>query len=182
VTLFGRLDNALIEVLWADEQADLARKKKNAKEFAADNIEFMAQRIKERLGLDAPNIWHSLARMRRERNLIAHGVWMVADGENPMVLWHSKMLESDDYVSFEPFPYHRFEHFWTKAAHLLNTFNIYREMLHKIADINRRETAEAAAAQCATPAPDESSTPRQSHCCPRIVTGRLLRICYGAVW
>jgi hypothetical protein len=153
VTLFGRLDNAVIEVLWADEQADLARKKKIAKEFAADNIEFMAARIKERLGVDTPDIWTSLTRMRRERNLIAHGVWMVTDGEKPMVLWHSKMLESDDYVSFEPFPYHRFEHFATKAAHLLNTFNIYREMLHKIAEIKRREAAEAAAAQAAQPAP-----------------------------
>ncbi len=45
-TRFGRLDDAVIEVLWADEQADLARKKKIAKGLPADNIAFVAQRIR----------------------------------------------------------------------------------------------------------------------------------------
>jgi hypothetical protein len=74
-----------------------------------------------------------------------------------MVLWHSKMLESDDYVSFEPFPYHHFEHFSTKAAHLLNTFNIHREMLHKITEIKRRETAEGAPPSDSPPGPPTAS-------------------------
>jgi hypothetical protein len=45
--------------------------------------------------------------MRYERNLIAHGVWMVDNKGRPLVVWHSKFLESDDFIGAEYFDYAR---------------------------------------------------------------------------
>jgi hypothetical protein len=77
--------------------------------------------------LDIGPTWDALDEMRRERNLIAHGVWTMrfggdSQGETamppeglPMVLWHSKMLESDDFVTAESFHFWRFDKFMDRA-------------------------------------------------------------------
>ncbi len=113
MTIFSRIDHAIIECIWVLEQADLKRKRQIAKEHAHENIRYVRSVVEEHMKLDIPPTWDALAELRNERNLIAHGVWMVRFGGNsegetatpptglPMVLWHSKMLESDDFVTAE---------------------------------------------------------------------------------
>jgi hypothetical protein len=90
--------------------------------------------------LDIPETWDALTELRQERNLMAHGVWTMRFGGDsaselaappsglPMVLWHSKMLESDDFVTAESFDYWRFDKFMKRASVLLNTFLQFRTM------------------------------------------------------
>jgi hypothetical protein len=115
IAIFSRIDHSLIECIWALEQADLRRKKQIAKEHAHENIIFVRFVVEEHMKLDVPETWDALAELRQERNLIAHGVWMMRFGGDsagelaapstglPMVLWHSKMLESEDFVTAESY-------------------------------------------------------------------------------
>src|ERR1700730_10152631 len=117
VVIFSRIDNALIEGIWVLEEADPKRKRQIAKARAHENIGYVKGVVAEHLKLDIEETWNALDQMRQERNLISHGVWMMrfgGDGPNgkpvttkglPHVLWHSKMLEEDDYVVAEAFDF-----------------------------------------------------------------------------
>jgi hypothetical protein len=138
ITIFSRIDHAIIEVIWVLEQADLKRKKQIAKEHAHENIKFVRSVVEQHMKLDIKPTWDALDEMRNERNLIAHGVWTMRFGGDtpgetavppeglPMVLWHSKMLESDNFVTAESFDYWRFDRFMQRASVLLNTFQQFR--------------------------------------------------------
>lgn len=140
VTIFSRIDHAIIECIWVLEEADLKRKKQIAKEHAHENIKFVRGVVEGHMKLDIPPTWNALEELRQERNLIAHGVWMMQFGGNsvsetttpptglPMVLWHSKMLESEDFVTAESFDYWRFDNFIDRARVLLDTFLKFRSM------------------------------------------------------
>jgi hypothetical protein len=100
--------------------------------------------------LDMPLTWDALAELRKERNLIAHGVWMMRFGGNsegetttpptglPMVLWHSKMLESDNFVTAESFDYWRLDKFMDRSRVLLEPFLKFRSMAEKAIDDVKR--------------------------------------------
>lgn len=140
VTIFSHIDCMVIESVWVLEQADLQRKKQIAKEHAYENIKFVRAVVEQHMNLDIGPTWDALDALRQDRNLIAHGVWSVRFGGEttgeqgpnaeglPMVLWHSKMLESDDFVTAESFDYWRFEKFMKRARLLLNTFKQFRTM------------------------------------------------------
>ena len=97
--------------------------------------------------LDIGPTWDALDEMRRERNLIAHGVWTMrfggdSQGETamppeglPMVLWHSK---SDDFVTAESFHFWRFDKFMDRARVLLNTFLQFRTMAENAIEAEKR--------------------------------------------
>ena len=150
VTIFSRIDHAIIECIWVLEEADLKRKKQIAKEHAHENIQYVRSVIEEHMKLDIPPTWEALAELRKERNLIAHGVWMMpfggdSEGETttpptglPMVLWHSKMLESDNFVTAESFDYWRFDKFMDRSRVLLDTFLKFRSMAEKAIDDEKR--------------------------------------------
>jgi hypothetical protein len=150
VTIFSHIDCMVIESVWVLEQADLKRKKQIAKEHAHENINFVKSVVEQHMKLNIQETWDALAEMRQERNLIAHGVWSVRFGGDtpgetivpptgmPMVLWHSKMLESDDYVTAESFDYWRFERFMRRARLLLNTFRQFKAMCEKAIEEERR--------------------------------------------
>jgi hypothetical protein len=153
VTIFSHIDCMVIESVWVLEQADLKLKKKIAKEHAAENIKFIRAIVEEHMKLDIEPTWNALAELRQERNLIAHGVWSVRFGGDtsgetgaspeglPMVLWHSKMLESDDFVTAESFDYWRFDKFMDRARLLLNTFQQFRTMCEKAIEDEKRARA-----------------------------------------
>jgi hypothetical protein len=150
VTIFSHIDCMVIESIWVLEQADLRRKKQIAKEHAHENINFIKAVVEQHMKLDIQETWDALAEMRQERNLIAHGVWSVRFGGEtpgetavppiglPMVLWHSKMLESDDYVTAESFDYWRFDKFMKRARVLLNTFQQFKSMCEKAIEEEKR--------------------------------------------
>jgi len=150
IAIFSRIDHAVIECIWVLEQADLKRKKQIAQEHAHENIKFVRSVVEEHMKLDIGPTWDALDEMRRERNLIAHGVWTIrfgggSQGETvmppaglPMVLWHSKMLESDDFVTAESFHFWRFDKFMDRARVLLNTFLQFRTMAENAIEAEKR--------------------------------------------
>jgi hypothetical protein len=150
VAIFSRIDHAVIECIWMLEQADLKRKKQIAKEHAHENINFIRSVVEEHMNLKIPETWDALAELRQERNLIAHGVWMMRFGGDsvgeraapptglPMVLWHSKMLESGDFVTAESFDYWRFDKFMSRARVLLDTFLKFRAMAETAIEEEKR--------------------------------------------
>lgn len=56
----------------------------------------------------------------------------------PMVLWHSKMLESGDFVTAESFDYWRFDKFMSRARVLLDTFLKFRAMAETAIEEEKR--------------------------------------------
>jgi hypothetical protein len=140
VTIFSRIDHMIVECIWILEQADLKRKKQIAKEHAHENIKYVRGVVEGHMKLDIGPTWDALAELRQERNLIAHGVWSMRFGGDtpgeiatpptgiPMVLWHSKMIESDDFVTAESFDYWKFERFMKRATLLFDTFMKFRYM------------------------------------------------------
>jgi hypothetical protein len=158
VTVFSRIDHAIIECIWALEAADLKRKRQIAKEHAHENIQYVRRVVKEHLGLEVSETWDALAALRNERNLIAHGVWTMQFGGTlpegteasdpkvgrPMVLWHSKMLESGDFVTAESFDYWRFKRFMDHAQVLLKTFLDFKNMAEDAIEADKRTRAQGA--------------------------------------
>lgn len=156
VTIFSRLDHMIIECIWILEQADLKRKKQIAKEHAHENIKYVRGVVEEHMKLDIGPTWDALAELRQDRNLIAHGVWSVRFGGDtpgetaapptgiPMVLWHSKMIESDDFVAAESFDYWRFDRFMERARLLLKTFTDFRYMAEDAIEAEKRSRGLAA--------------------------------------
>ena len=156
VVIFSRIDNALIEGIWVLEEADPKRKRQIAKARAHENIGYVKGVVAEHLKLDIEETWNALDQMRQERNLISHGVWMMrfgGDGPNgkpvttkglPHVLWHSKMLEEDDYVVAEAFDFWRFDRFMKHAEVLLTTFRQFKALAEEaIAEKKRSRVVEA---------------------------------------
>jgi hypothetical protein len=150
VTIFSRIDHAVIECVWVLEQADLKGKRQIAKEHAHENIKFVRSVVEQHMKLDIGTTWDALDELREARNLIAHGVWTMRFGGDtagematpseglPMVLWHSKMLESDDFVTAESFAYWRFDKFMNRARVLLDTFLKFRTMCEKAIEEEKR--------------------------------------------
>ncbi|WP_038965599.1 hypothetical protein [Bradyrhizobium diazoefficiens] len=150
VVIFSRIDNAIIECIWVLEQADYKRKLQIAREKAYENIKFVKGVVEEHLKIDIAPTWNALDKMRQERNLIAHGCWMVrfcgqSPGEKadppvglPHVLWHSKMLENGTDVVAEAFDYWKFKRFMDHAEVLLKTFREFRDMAEKAIEDEKR--------------------------------------------
>jgi len=150
VTIFYRIDSMIIEGIWILEQADAKRRRQIAKEKAYENIKFVRGVVEEHMKLDIADTWDVLDELRQDRNLIAHGVWMMRFGGDtpsetataptgiPMVLWHSKMVESEDFVTAESFDYWRFDRFMQRAEVLLKTFTDFRYMTEDAIDEEQR--------------------------------------------
>jgi hypothetical protein len=73
-------------------------------------------------------LWVTLDELTDERNLIAHGVWMTDATGAVAVVWHSRFLESENFVGAELFPAVRFEQFSQIATHSLSLFAQIRSM------------------------------------------------------
>lgn len=111
------------------EQADLERKKEIAKAWGDKNFQIVKKAIKSIPGAESDEIWPALNDLRKERNLIGHGVWMIASDSRPLVVWHAKFLESADCVGAEYFDWTRFDHFLARARVLHNTFAEFKALL-----------------------------------------------------
>jgi hypothetical protein len=78
--------------------------------------------IKSIPGAESDEIWPALKDLQQERNLIGHGVWMIASDGRPRVVWHAKFLESVDWVGSEYFDWTCFDYFLARGRVLLKTF------------------------------------------------------------
>lgn len=116
VILFSKMESCATEVVWHIKGADLALKKKIARMPASG----LASEIRKAMASVTPigfeAVWSAFEELANERNLIAHGVWMVADGR-PFVVWH-KFIEDEAGVIGEWFDEERFQRFMAKGDRL----------------------------------------------------------------
>ncbi len=129
ITLYSKIESCIVEVVWTLEQADFERKKEIAKKWGDQNISFAKQVIKSIPGAESDSIWPALKNLCQERNLVSHGVWMIASDGRPLVVWHAKFLESPDWVGGEYFDWDRFDYFLERGQILLKTFADFKAVL-----------------------------------------------------
>jgi hypothetical protein len=132
VSLFSLIDSCALEIVWLILGADLAMKKKLAKERAFANLKTFEDAISQIPDVDSSHIFAVCRELRRQRNLIAHGVWQVDDAGIPHVTLHSHYLESDDYAVIEEFSYERFASFIESGLGVLGAFNEAKQNLEKV--------------------------------------------------
>lgn len=132
VTIFSKIDAKMLEIIWLLSEADLAKKKKLAREHSAGNMKSLEEAFRLIPGAETGEIWRTCEALRRERNLIAHGIWLVDQFGNPQVTWHRRDLESDDYTVVEHFSFERFDHFLQRGHLLLKTFSDIERQLQEI--------------------------------------------------
>ena len=132
VSLFSKIDHCALEVVWLIKGADVAGKKKLAKAYAANNLETFECAIRQLPNVERDDIFSACRELLNERNLIAHGVWLVDDAGIPHVTWHSRFLESDDYAVIESFSYDRFDSFLERGRAVLDILDEIKRNLEEI--------------------------------------------------
>jgi hypothetical protein len=139
ITLYSRIEFCCFEVIRELEQADLERKRQIAKAWGDQNFRILKQAVDQSPGAETDKICPALKTLGKERNLIGHGVWMWTSEKRPLVVWHSKFLEVDDWVGAEFFDWSRFDHFMKRATVLMNTFAQFKLLVVKAADEQKQE-------------------------------------------
>ena len=79
VRLFSLIDSCALEIVWLFAGADLAQKKKLAKAHAANNLRTFENALRQIPEAESDEIFAACRELLDERNLIAHGVWLVDD-------------------------------------------------------------------------------------------------------
>lgn len=131
VTRFARLDTLIIELLWIAEMADFEKRKRLAKLHSSELRKKLKNLLAVNAEIDVERSLASLERLTEERNLIAHGSWTINAEGMPIVIWHSKFLEHEDYVGAEQYPDFRFEWFLSTVNHLLEVFSELRRLFEE---------------------------------------------------
>lgn len=130
ITIWSRIDMAVLEINWVVQSADANQKRKLAKQKTWQNFrDFKNYMQLPNVGVDFDTLWRTVDRLTDERHLIAHGSWMIVDDTRPLVVWH-KYLENNDTVIGEYFDYSRFERFMSSAQKLMEmvtTIKIFTE-------------------------------------------------------
>jgi hypothetical protein len=142
IVLYSRIESCCIEIIWEIEQADLARKQELAKNWGDQNFKILRKAISALPGAHTHRIWPALKELGKDRNLIGHGVWMWTNEERPLVVWHSKFLESLDCVGAEYFDWSRFDRFMKRATVLMNTFAELKLMLVRANEASNAKESE----------------------------------------
>jgi hypothetical protein len=128
IILFGRLEQKVIEIAWdLVGTPDVKERLKRARQSAHDNFDDILSVIEEAAGMQFDAIRLAFTGLRHDRNLIAHGSWLMA-GDRPYVVWH-KFITDTDSVMGEFFDKGRFEHFRKRGDKLLETCRKWHDML-----------------------------------------------------
>ncbi len=153
ITVYSSIVSCITETRWLVElkmgnvpqEEHLARKLAIAREYAHKQGKAIKEIVDAIPGAESDAIWPAMKEFADDRDMCAHGVWMVDDKYRPIVVWHSKMLESADEVVGEYFDYDRFDHTLKIGRHLLKTFAEFKTLLEEaMKDVGK--PAEAAAA------------------------------------
>ncbi len=138
IVLYSRIESCCVEIIWELEQADLERKKQIAKAWGDQNFRLLKKAVGQIPGAKTDKIWPALKVLTKERNLIGHGVWMWTNEERPLVVWHSKFLEENDWIGAEFFDWARFDYFMKQTTGLMNTFTQFKLLVVKAVDEQKR--------------------------------------------
>jgi hypothetical protein len=128
IVVFGRLEQTVIEIAWeVAGTTEIKERLKRARQPANNNFEEMLAVIEEAAGTKFDALRTAFDGLSKDRNLIAHGSWLMA-GDKPYVVWH-KFLTDTESVMGEFFEDHRFNHFKQRAEKLLETCREWFRML-----------------------------------------------------
>jgi hypothetical protein len=128
--LFGRLEQEIIEIAWLLKDANAKEKVKVARTPATENFDGILAVVEEHTADKLNALRSAFEELARNRNLIAHGCWLMIDGAKPWVVWH-KFIEDDENVVGEYFEKARFEKFKKQAEVILGTCKKYHQMLEE---------------------------------------------------
>jgi hypothetical protein len=145
IILYSRIESCCIEIIWEIEQADLPRQQELAKNWGEQNFKLLRKAVEGLPGAKTDRIWSTLRELGKERNLIGHGVWMWTNEKRPLVVWHSRFLESADWVGAENFDWSRFDQFMKRATVLMNTFAQFKLMLVRASDAKKAKVPDGKA-------------------------------------
>src|ERR1700722_1777163 len=137
IVIYSRIESCIVEIIWELEEADLPRKQEIAKSWGDQNFRLVKKAVNMIPGAETDAIWPALKALGRERNLIGHGVWMWASDDRPLVVWHAKFLEEDDWVGAEYFDFSRFDYFMRRSVVLANTFAQFKQLLIEALDAEK---------------------------------------------
>ena len=159
VALYSKIVSCIIETRWVVEvkhsgtatEHKFRRKIEIAREYAHKQGKAIKEIVEIIPGAQHDAIWPAMKEFADQRDLIAHGVWMVDHTYRPIVVWHSKMLESDEFVVGEYFDYARFEHALDVGRQLLTTFSQFKDLLESaLGEEQQKRLAEGAAGERTT--------------------------------
>ena len=131
--VFGRMEQRIIEIAWLLKDADIKERVKTARAPAVENFEGILGVMEEYEGKKFDGLRKTFGDLSKDRNLIAHGSWLMIDGNRPWVVWH-KFIEDDSSVVGEYYEKGRFEDFKKKADYLYDMCGKYHDMLEKALD------------------------------------------------
>jgi hypothetical protein len=139
ITVYSSIVSCITETRWLVElkfgqvprEEHLARKLAIAREYAHKQGKAIKEIVEAIPGAESDAIWAAMKGFADDRDMCAHGVWMVDDKHRPIVVWHSKMLESADELVGEYFDYPRFDHMQEIGRHLLKTFGEFKILMEK---------------------------------------------------
>ncbi|MCK1742006.1 hypothetical protein IVA80_14260 [Bradyrhizobium sp. 139] len=128
IIVFGRIEQKMVEIAWdLAGTTEVKDRVKRARVPAADNFDELLSVIEEAAGQKFDALRESFTKLAHDRNLIAHGHWLMAGGK-PYVVWH-KFLTDTHSVMGEFFEEHRFHYFKTCGDKLHETCNRWHDMI-----------------------------------------------------
>ena len=83
IILYSNIESCVVELVWALEMPNKERKRQIAKNRGKKNFSIVKDVVRSIPGAESDAIWPALNDLTQERNLIGHGVWMVADDGRP---------------------------------------------------------------------------------------------------
>jgi hypothetical protein len=128
--LFGRLEQKIIEIAWLLKDADMKERVKTARAPAYDNFQDIIGVMEEAADKKFTALSETFEALAKSRNLIAHGCWLMVDGNRPWVVWH-KFIEDDASVIGEFFEKPRFDDFLKRAEFLYDMCSKFHHMLEE---------------------------------------------------
>jgi hypothetical protein len=128
--VFGRMEQRIIEIAWLLKDADIKERVKTARAPAVENFEGILDVMEEFEGKTFDGLRKTFEDLSKDRNLIAHGSWLMIDGARPWVVWH-KFIEDESSVIGEFYEKGRFADFKKKADYLYEMCGKYHDMLEK---------------------------------------------------
>ena len=139
ITVYSSIVSCITETRWlvelkfgqAPPEEHLARKLAIAREYAHKQGKAIKEIVEAIPGAKSDAIWPAVKEFADDRDMCAHGVWMLDDQHRPIVVWHSKMLESADEIVGKYFDYHCFDHMLEIGRHLLKTFGEFKLLMEK---------------------------------------------------
>ena len=129
ITLYSNIESCVVELVWTLEAPDKERKRQIARSWGDQNFRIVKKVVQSIPGAESDAVWPVLKDLTQERNLIGHGVWMVADDGRPLVVWHARSAELGEAPEAQYYDWARFDQFLAVGRAMLKTFSDFKNLI-----------------------------------------------------